>query len=67
VDQRELKLNTVIAALTAWGIADRAEPIGKRLTRAELDALVKQTGLDEQMKVLGYWEQWQSGARGRRP
>ena len=67
VDQRELKLNTVIAALTAWGIADRTEPIGKRLTRAELDILVKETGLDEQMKTLGYWEQWQSGARGRKP
>ena len=67
VDQRELKMNTVIAALTAWGIADRAEPIGKRLTRTELDALVKRTGLDDQMKALGYWEQWQSGARGHRP
>jgi hypothetical protein len=67
VDQRELKINTVIAALTAWGIADRAEPIGKRLTRAELDALVKETGLDEQMRLLGYWEQWLSGARGRKP
>ena len=67
VDQRELKLNTVIAALTAWGIADRGEPIGKRLTRGELNALVKQTGLDQQMQLLGYWEQWQSGARGRKP
>jgi hypothetical protein len=67
VDQRELKMNTVIAALTAWGIADRSEPIGKRLTRAELDVMVKQTGLDQQMQILGYWEQWQSGARGRKP
>jgi hypothetical protein len=67
VDQREMKMNTVIAALTAWGIADSAEPIGKRLSRAELDVMVKQTGLDQQMKALGYWEQWQSGARGRRP
>jgi hypothetical protein len=67
VDQREMKMNTVIAALTAWGIADRTEPIGKRLSRAELDTLVKETGLDQQMNALGYWEQWQSGARGRRP
>jgi hypothetical protein len=67
VDQRELKLNTVIAALTAWGIADLAEPIGKRLSRTELNTLVKETGLDEQMRLLGYWEQWQSGARGRKP
>ncbi|HUI53238.1 MAG TPA: M20/M25/M40 family metallo-hydrolase [Terriglobales bacterium] len=67
VDQRELKLNTAIAALTVWGIADHAEPIGKRLTRAELDALVKKTGLDEQMKTLGYWDEWAQGERGRRP
>jgi carboxypeptidase Q len=67
VDIRELKLNTVIAALTAWGIADRVEPLGKRLSRAELDVLLKETGLDQQMKTLGYWDAWQSGARGRKP
>ncbi len=67
VDMRELKLHTVLAALTAWGIADRAEPLGKRLSRAELDVLVKETGLDQQLKLLGYWDAWKSGARGRRP
>ena len=67
VDMRELKLHTALAALTAWGIADRVEPLGKRLTRAELEVLVKETGLDQQMKLLGYWDAWQSGARGRRP
>jgi len=67
VDIRELKLHTALAALTAWGIADRTEPLGKRLTRAELDALVKETGFDRQMKVLGYWDAWQTGARGRKP
>lgn len=67
VDIRELKLNTAIAALTAWGIADRTEPLGKRLTRAELDVLLRETGLNQQMKTLGYWDAWQSGARGRTP
>jgi carboxypeptidase Q len=67
VDMRELKLHAALAALTAWGIADRAEPIGKRLTRAELEALVKETGLDQQMKQLGYWPAWETGARGRNP
>jgi hypothetical protein len=67
VDLRELKLHTMIAALTAWGIADRTEPLGKRLSRAEMEALMKETGLDQQMKALGYWEAWQSGARGRKP
>ncbi|MGH9744029.1 MAG: M20/M25/M40 family metallo-hydrolase [Candidatus Acidiferrum sp.] len=67
VDIRELKLNSAIAALTAWGIADRVEPLGKRLLRTELEALLKETGLDQQMKTLGYWDAWQSGARGRKP
>jgi carboxypeptidase Q len=67
VDMRELKLHTVLAALTAWGIADRSEPLGKRLSRAELDVIVKETGLEQQMKLLGYWDAWQSGQRGRKP
>jgi carboxypeptidase Q len=67
VDLRELKINTVLAAVTAWGIADRAEPLGKRLTRAEIEEELKDTGLDEQMKTLGYWQGWQNGTRGRKP
>jgi carboxypeptidase Q len=67
VDIRELKLHAALAALTAWGIADRTNPLGKRLSRAELDVVVKETGLDQQLKLLGYWDAWQSGARGRKP
>jgi carboxypeptidase Q len=67
VDIRQLKLHTVLAALTAWGIADRAEPLGIRLSRSELDVLIKETGLDQQLKLLGYWDAWQSGQRGRKP
>jgi carboxypeptidase Q len=67
VDIRELKINTALAALTTWGIADRAEPIGKRLSRAEIEQQLKDTGLDDQMKQLGLWDSWESGARGRKP
>jgi carboxypeptidase Q len=67
VDIRELKLNTVIAAVTAWGIADRPEPLGRRLNRAEMEALLKQTGMDEELKIQGYWPGWLSGMRGRQP
>jgi len=67
LDIRELKLNTVLAAVTVWGMADRAEPIGKRLSRAEIEQLMRDTGLDEQMKTLGYWDSWESGKRGRQP
>ena len=65
VDIRELKINTAIAALTAWGIADRTAPLGKRQSRAEIEELLKRTGLEEKMKQLGYWEPWQNGLRGR--
>src|ERR1700736_3487857 len=43
VDMRELKINAVIAAVTAWGVADRIEPLGKRLSRVELERLLKET------------------------
>jgi hypothetical protein len=67
VDIRELKINTALAAVTAWGIADRVEPLGKRLSRSEMSRLLKETHLDEKMEQLGYWEPWQKGTRGRKP
>ena len=67
VDIRELKLNTVLAAVTVWGIADRIEPIGKRQSRAEVEALVKETGLDREMKLKKLWNDFESGTRGRQP
>jgi carboxypeptidase Q len=67
VDIRELKLNTVLAAVTAWGIADRAEPIGPRYTRAEMEKMLKETGLDQELKTQGMWADWESGKRGRKP
>jgi carboxypeptidase Q len=67
VDIRELKINAAIAAVTAWGVADRAEPLGKRLSRAEIDQQLIDTGLDEKMKQQGAWESWQNGTHGRKP
>ena len=62
-----MKLHTALAAVTAWGIADRAEPLGKRLSRPEIEALLKETGVDKQMQILGYWKSWLEGTRGRKP
>jgi len=60
-------LNTVLAAVTAWGLADRTEPIGKRQSRAEVEALMKETGLDKELQLNGMWAGFQSGERGRKP
>ena len=67
VDLRNVQLHVAIAALTAWGIAERRALLGARQSRQEIEALMKTTGLEQQLKTLGYWPEWQSGARGRHP
>jgi hypothetical protein len=67
VDIRTLQLHVAIAAITAYGIADRSASLGPRQSRSEIEALMQRTGLDKQLKELGYWPDWQSGARGRYP
>jgi carboxypeptidase Q len=67
VDFRELKANAVIAAVTAWGVADRAEPLGKRYSRAEIEQQLKDSGIDQKMKDQGVWQLWQNGIHGRKP
>jgi peptidase M28-like protein len=62
-----LKRNTAIAAVTAFGIAERAEPIGPRQSRAEIESLLTTSRLEEQMKATGIWPLWESGKRGRTP
>jgi len=67
VDFLQLKVNTAIAAITAFGVAERAEPLGPRQSRAEIGALLKTSGLEQQMKTAGLWPLWESGERGRMP
>ena len=67
INIEELKRNTAIAAVTAFGVAERSEPIGPRQSRAGIESLLKTTGLDEQMKNAGLWPLWESGERGRLP
>lgn len=66
-DLRELKRNTAIAAVTAFGIAERAEPIGPRQSRAEIETLLHATIIADQLKATGLWYLWESGERGRLP
>ena len=63
----ELKRNIAIVAVAAFDIAERAEPLGPRQSHAEIESLLKATGLDEQMKAAGVWPSWESGQLGRLP
>ena len=53
--------------MTAYALADRAERIAPRQSRAEVEELMKETGLAEEMKIEGLWPAWMSGQRGREP
>jgi carboxypeptidase Q len=67
VDLLNLRLNTAVAGVLAFSLAEFATPLGPRLSRPEIDALLKKTGLDSQLKTLEVWPYWQSGRRGRQP
>ncbi len=64
MDIRELKLHVALAGVTVFGIAERPQRLGKRQTRAEVEALMKETGLEQQMKTFGLWPMWKQGQRG---
>jgi hypothetical protein len=67
IDIADLKRNTAIVAVTAFGIAELAAPIGPRQSRAEIESLLKTSGLEGAMKGTRLWPLWKSGERGRLP
>jgi hypothetical protein len=67
VDLDTLKKNSAIAGVLAFGLAEHAAPLGPRLSRAEVEALLKRTGIDGEMRTKDAWGAWESGQRGRQP
>jgi carboxypeptidase Q len=67
VDITQLKQNVAIAAITAYALADHQDRIGPRQSRAEIELLMKETGLEENMKAEKMWPLWEKGYRGRQP
>jgi Zn-dependent M28 family amino/carboxypeptidase len=65
VDIPALKRQVGIGAITAYALADTSERIAPRQSRAEIEQLMKDTGLGEEMKTEGFWPAWESGERGR--
>jgi Zn-dependent M28 family amino/carboxypeptidase len=67
VGVRELKDNTAIAAVLVWQLANAPAAPGTRQSRAEIERVVHDTGLDKEMKTYGVWDDFMSGQRGRVP
>jgi Zn-dependent M28 family amino/carboxypeptidase len=65
VDMRQLKKHVAEAAELTLALADTPQPVGSRLTRAQVEQTLHETHLDDQLKVFGIWQEWESGKRGR--
>lgn len=63
----QLRQRIRTAAAAVFGIADLEQRFGERLDRPAVARLLGITQLDDQMKFLGFYEQWESGERGRQP
>lgn len=63
VDQRQLRLNMVVAAAVTWSFAEMTVD-WKRHTRADVQKLVETTDLGEEMRSSGLLESWEKGERG---
>lgn len=62
-----LKHQVAIAAVAAYALSDTDGRVGSRQSRDQVEQLLKDTGLDEKMKIAGIWAEWQQGERGRQP
>jgi carboxypeptidase Q len=65
VDIPELKRHVAIAAITSYALADREQRIGPRLSRQQVEILLKVDEVDR--KVPLKWSLFESGQRGRQP
>lgn len=64
VDARETKLGEAALAALVWHLANAEDRVGARQSRAEVQALIEATHLEDQMKAFAQWEDWTSGRRG---
>jgi hypothetical protein len=67
IDLAALKRNAAVAGVLTFGLAEREAPIGRRLPRADIEALLERTGLASSMRQTDLWTLWQNHARGRLP
>jgi Zn-dependent M28 family amino/carboxypeptidase len=65
VDLEQLKKQVAEAAVLSFALANSPEPVGARLNRAQVEQTLRETHLDEELKTLGIWKDWETGKRGR--
>src|SRR5215469_7936227 len=65
VDIPQLKKHTAEMAVVAFGLANAKERVGPRLTRPQIEKTLVDTHVDQQLKPLGIWNEWEQRKRGR--
>jgi carboxypeptidase Q len=65
VDLEQLKKQVAEAAVLSFALANSTERVGARLNRAQVEQTLRETHLDEELKTLGMWKDWETGKRGR--
>ena len=66
VDIEQVKRNEAVMAELLVEFANAPQRIGARYTRAQIEATFPETHLDDGMKGFQLWDDWVSGARGRK-
>lgn len=64
VDFPQLKNHVAEAAVFTVALAN-SERVGPRLSRAQIEQTMRETHLDEELKAMGMWADWENGKRGR--
>jgi hypothetical protein len=58
VDAREAKSAEAALAAVVWDVANRDARLAPRQSRAEVEALLQASHVDDQMKAFGQWDAW---------
>jgi Zn-dependent M28 family amino/carboxypeptidase len=66
VDLAELRKHVVEASALTIGLANAPAPPGQRLHHAQIEQTLRETHLEDQLKIFGMWGDWESGKRGRK-
>ncbi len=65
VDFPQLKKHVAEAAAFTFALADRADRIGPRLNRVQIEQTLHESHIDQELKDMGMWDEWAQGKRGR--
>jgi carboxypeptidase Q len=66
VDFPQLKKHVAEATELTFALANAPGRVGPRLDRAQIEQTLHESGLDQEMKDMGMWEEWANGKRGRK-